>query len=148
MTGWKNNRLVTSFGFIFVIVFLFTGLSAAAGFSAQGFPQFGWGGPKSVTIIGSFVPPQGTVKHGLLKLTVFINKEKRYFVIQNLWPRGWDAGTLEIINQITPPRLRFIGPPDILQKLGSPEMQGKVVRLVGDLYITSRLFSVDFEQVV
>jgi hypothetical protein len=65
---------------------------------------------------------------------------KRDFIVQNLWPRGWSGGTLEILNQIIPPVVRFIGPEDILKELARPEIQGKVLRLGGDLYVSDRIF--------
>jgi hypothetical protein len=115
-------------------------------FSAQNIRPVLQTGPTSVTIIGMFPPAQGTVKRGLAKVTVVIHKVRKDFIIQDLWPREWNTGTLETLNQIIPPVLRFYGPEDILQDLLKPGTEGKVLRMVGDLYLSNGIFLVDYKE--
>ena len=125
---------------------LFAGQWYSNDFSVQNISQFLFTGPTNVTIIGMFPPAQGTVKRGLANVTVVIHKVRKDFIIQELWPRGTNAGTLETLNQIIPPVLRFYGPEDILQDLLKPGIEGKVLRMVGDLYLSNGIFSIDFKE--
>ena len=72
MVELLKSKIFRTFLSFSVAVFLFTGISAERGFSMQGLPEFSFGGPKSVTIIGVFVPPKGKVEHGIAKFTVYI----------------------------------------------------------------------------
>ena len=101
--------------------------------------------PQVVIISGSFAPAKGAYDRGLVTLTIFIHNTQRKFVVKNIESQTSNAIPVQILDQIIPRNLKFIGNEEILSALSKPGLEGKCLRLKGWLYTSSRVFYVSSE---
>jgi hypothetical protein len=81
----------------------------------------------------------------LVTLTIFIHNTQRKFVVKNIESQTSNAIPVQILDQIIPRNLKFIGNEEILSALSKPGLEGKLLRLKGWLYTSSRVFYVSSE---
>jgi len=95
-----------------------------------------------VRFVGTFQPFEKKAAGNLHTLTVIYKKHQWLFHVERVNVMGArDPGTM-FLSRIAPPRLSFVGPPHLVEPLGSPENVGKRFTLEGLLYLQHRSFHV------
>jgi hypothetical protein len=95
-----------------------------------------------VRFVGTFQPFDKKAAGNLHTLTVSYKKHQWLFHVERVNVMGArDPGTM-FLSRIAPPRLSFVGPPRLVEPLGSPENVGKRFTLEGLLYLPHRSFHV------
>jgi hypothetical protein len=99
--------------------------------------------PLLVRFVGTFQPFDKKAAGNLHTLTVSYKKQQWLFAVErlNVMAGGRDPGTM-LLSRITPPRLSFSGPPELIEPLGRPESMGKRFTLQGLLDLRHRSFHV------
>lgn len=96
--------------------------------------------PPRVRFTGVLLPVKDQSRKGVLdNLNVLIGKEKRTFLVDKMEIFGSVGLTRATLQRLFPPLVRFVGPDELVARLKSPEMVGKVLTLEGFLYVDSRV---------
>jgi hypothetical protein len=72
-------------------------------------------------------------------LEVFIGNEKSTFVLDKMKIVGSVGLNRSTLQRLFPPVIRFVGPDDLMRRLKSPKIMGKVITIEGLLYTGSRM---------
>lgn len=96
--------------------------------------------PPRVRFTGVLLPIKDHSRKGVLdNLNVLIGKEKWTFLVDKMEIVGSVGRNRATLQRLFPPLVRFVGPDDLVARLKSPEIVGKVFTLEGFLYVDSRL---------
>lgn len=96
--------------------------------------------PPLVRIIGAFAPVDDTQRSSLTTLLVHIKESKWRLRIREIKAltattnHGWG-----LLKDLFPPRLRFVGPDNLIAQLQQDDIAGKPLILEGRLYVGSHL---------
>jgi len=86
------------------------------------------------------LPNKDPSRKGLLDdLEVFIGNEKSTFVLDKMKIVGSVSLNRATLQRLFPPVIRFVGPDDLMRRLKSPKIMGKVITIEGLLYTESRM---------
>jgi hypothetical protein len=94
------------------------------------------------------LPIKEQSRKGVLNdLNVFIGKEKWIFLVDKMEIVGSVGVNRATLQRLFPPLVRFVGPDDLIARLKSPKIVGKVLTIEGLLYTGSRmLFLTDVDE--
>jgi len=96
--------------------------------------------PPRVRFTGVLLPNKDPSRKGLLDdLEVFIGNEKSTFVLDKMKIVGSVGLNRATLQSLFPPVIRFVGPDDLMRRLESPKIMGKVITIEGLLYTGSRM---------
>lgn len=104
--------------------------------------------PPRVRFTGVLLPIKEQSRKGVLNdLNVFIGKEKWIFLVDKMEIVGSVGVNRATLQRLFPPLVRFVGPDDLIARLKSPKIVGKVLTIEGLLYTGSRmLFLTDVDE--
>jgi hypothetical protein len=86
------------------------------------------------------LPSKDQSRKGALEdLDVLIGKEKWTFLLDKMEIVGSVGLNRTILQRLFPPLVRFVGPDDLIRRLQSPNIVGKVLTIDGLLYPESRM---------
>jgi hypothetical protein len=96
--------------------------------------------PPRVRFTGVLLPNKDPSRKGLLDdLEVFIGNEKSTFVLDKMKIVGSVGLNRATLQRLFPPVIRFVGSDDLMRRLKSPKIMGKVITIEGLLYTGSRM---------
>jgi hypothetical protein len=96
--------------------------------------------PPRVRLTGVLLPNKDPSRKGLLDdLEVFIGNEKSTFVLDKMKIVGSVGLNRATLQRLFPRVIRFVGPDDLMRRLKSPKIMGKVITIEGLLYTGSRM---------
>src|SRR5437016_4254904 len=96
--------------------------------------------PPRVRFTGVLLPNKDPSRKGLLDdLEVFIGNEKSTFVLDKMKIVGSVGLNRATLQRLFPPVIRFVGPDELMRRLKSPKIMGKVITIEGLLYTGSRM---------
>jgi len=96
--------------------------------------------PPGVRFTGVLLPNKDPSRKGLLDdLEVFIGNEKSTFMLDKMKIVGSVGLNRATLQRLFPPVMRFVGPDDLMRRLKSPKIMGKVITIEGLLYTGSRM---------
>jgi len=96
--------------------------------------------PPRVRFTGVLLPNKDRSRKVLLDdLEVFIGNEKSTFVLDKMKIVGSVGLNRATLQRLFPPVIRFVGPDDLMRRLKSPKIMGKVITIEGLLYTGSRM---------
>jgi hypothetical protein len=96
--------------------------------------------PPRVRFTGVLLPNKDPSRKGLLDdLEVFIGNEKSTFVLDKMKIVGSVGLNRATLQRLFPRVIRFVGPDDLMRRLKSPKIMGKVITIEGLLYTGSRM---------
>ena len=96
--------------------------------------------PLRVRFTGVLLPDKDQSRKGALEdFYVFIGKEKRIFRLDKMEVVGSVEPNRTILQRLFPPLVRFVGPDDLIRRLKSLDIVGKVLAIEGLLYPESRM---------
>lgn len=97
--------------------------------------------PLQFKMIGEFYDPEkDPEKGGVNAFTVNVEKRTWIFDIESSHTLEGDALGSSVLKKIYPPIMTFVGPKELIQQLINPEIAGRSFILMGQLYITKRMF--------
>jgi len=96
--------------------------------------------PPRVRFTGVLLPNIDPSRKGLLDdLEVFIGNEKLTFLLDKMEIVGSVGLNRATLQSLFPSVVRFFGPDDLMRRLKSPKIMGKVITIEGLLYTGSRM---------
>ena len=96
--------------------------------------------PPRVRFTGVLLPMKDQSRKGLLEnLDVIIGKERLTFLLDKMEIVGSVGLNRATLQRLFPSLVHFVGPDDLIRRLKSPKIAGKVLTIEGLLYTGSRM---------
>jgi len=96
--------------------------------------------PLHFRLVGAFYDPEKDPNAGGVNAyTVSVEEKNWIFDIERADALFGATQGLSVIKKIYPPFMTFVGPKELVQKLKSPEIEGKPYTLEGYLYMKTRI---------